>query len=516
MTDPADLVLRNGEVHTLTVPDETHEAVAVRDGLIVRVDSDYEIEFLHGAETRVIDLEGRVLLPGFVDAHTHMEMVGRYLVYADLSEADSPEDAVDLLAAVAEDRDDEYVLGYGYDESTWDDARYLTRTDLDAVSTSRPVVGFREDMHTASVNSVVLDRHGEDFPDRDVNRARGEPTGVVTEESVDVLFEVIAPEVEETRELLAAATDRAVTLGVTGVHDMVRRSHGPRVYRELADAGDLPIRVRLNYWADHLDAVLETGLTTNAGSERIRVGAIKTYTDGTVGGRTAKLSEPYADQPDDGEATGTWVVDPDELESLVERADDAGLQFAAHAIGDEAIDAVLDIYEAVADDAAAARHRVEHAELIDDAAIERFADLGVVASVQPNFLKWAREDGLYESRLGTERTRESNRFAALLAAGVDMAFGSDSMPLGPLYGVEQTLTAPAADQRLDMTEALRAYTAGAAYAGFDEERVGTIEVGKLADLVVLDRSPWDVPPDSVGDIEIDLTIVDGEIVYRKD
>jgi hypothetical protein len=154
--------------------------------------------------------------------------------------------------------------------------------------------------------------------------------------------------------------------------------------------------------------------------------------------------------------------------------------------------------------------------VLTDESVERFADLGVVASVQPNFLKWAREGGLYETRLGVERTRESNPFASLLEAGVPLAFGSDTMPLGPLFGIEQAVTAPAPEQRIGVTEALRAYTHGAAYAGFDEDRMGTVERGKLADLVVLEESPWTVEPDGVGDIDVAMTVVGGRVVYRNE
>jgi hypothetical protein len=301
---------------------------------------------------------------------------------------------------------------------------------------------------------------------------------------------------------------------------MVRQSRAPEVYRRLDRSGELSLRVRLNYWSDHLDALLDLGERTNHGSEFVQVGAVKSYTDGSFGGRTAKLSEPYADadaggtdddsDADPADATGSWVVAPEELQQLVTRADDAGLQFTAHAIGDEAVDAVLDAYESC-DDPGTARHRVEHAELTSDEAIERFADSGVIASVQPNFLKWAGEGGLYDSRLGGRRT-ETNRYADLLSAGVRLAFGSDCMPLDPLLGVHHAVNAPAERQRLGVTEALRAYTSGAAYAGFDEDRLGTVEVGKLADLVVLEESPWE-QPDAIRDIDVALTLVDGEVVY---
>jgi hypothetical protein len=317
---------------------------------------------------------------------------------------------------------------------------------------------------------------------------------------------------------------------------MVRRSHAPRVYRELALAGELTLRVRLNYWADHLDALVETGLRTNAGGEMVRTGAVKTYTDGSFGGRTAKVSRAYADWPGDeaGEAgenadadatagrdatadggeegadpTGTWVVPPAALRDLVARADGEGFQVSAHAIGDVAVDETLAAL-AAREDPGGMRHRVEHAELASDEAIERFAETGVVASMQPNFHRWAGEDGLYAARLGDRRT-ETNRLRTLVDAGVHVAFGSDCMPLDPLLGVDYAVNAPTPAQRLTVTEALRAYTHGAAYAGFDEDRLGTVEAGKRADLVVLEESPWEA--DAIRDVDVAVTVVDGEVVH---
>jgi hypothetical protein len=526
MTDAADLVLLDGEVHTLCDPDETHEALAVRDGRIVRLGKSYDVQFLVGTETETVDLGGDVVLPGFVDAHTHLDMVGRSLVHADLSDAAGPDDCVDRLRERATELDaaggdgggehagdgdggDEWVLGYGYDESAWADSRYLTREDLDAVSTDRPVAAFREDMHVASLNSVALDRHLAAMPSADVRYDGEDPTGVVVEEAVDAVYEAVEPDRAETEELLRAAQAAANERGVTGVHDMTRNSAKPGVYRDLDRRGDLTLRVRINYWADHLDSVIDAGLRTNHGSEMVRTGAIKTFTDGSFGGRTAKLSDPYSD---DASATGTWVVDPDELSAIVSRADAHGLQLSAHAIGDEAVRAVLDAYEDC-ENPGESRHRVEHAELADDEAIRRFAASGVVASVQPNFLKWAGEGGLYESRLGDRRT-ETNRYAAFADAGVPLAFGSDCMPLDPLLGVHHAVNAPEPEQRLGVTEALRAYTSGAAYAGFDEDRLGTLEEGNAADLTVLAESPWEA--DSIREVDVSATVVAGDVVYERD
>ncbi|MCU4972557.1 amidohydrolase [Halobacteria archaeon AArc-m2/3/4] len=532
MTEAADRLFVGGKVYTFadsagnddgrsggdSEPDA--EAIAVTDGEIVGVGKTSDIEFLEGVETEVVDCGGRVVLPGFVDAHTHMETLGKYEVHADLADAESAADCIERLETQAETEPDrEWVLGFGYDESGWADARYLTREDLDRGSEDRPVVAVRVDMHTASLNSVALERLREELPNEDVETTGGEPTGVVVERATDVVWDAIEPDLEETRELLEAAMEYATARGVTGVHDMVRDSHAPRVYRDLAADGELPIRVRLNYWSDHVESVLETGLVTNAGSEFVRVGAIKTFTDGSIGARTAKLFDPYADagdgdgSEDEAEAEGErgqWVVDPDELRSLVDRVDDAGLQLSVHAIGDEAIEETVSALESTSD-AETARHRIEHAELATDDQLERMARARIVASMQPNFHRWAGEDGLYDRRLGDERRIRSNRLRDVLDAGVPLVFGSDCMPLDPLLGVHHAVTAPAEAQRLTVTEALQAYTAGGAFAGCDEDRLGTLEAGKQADLVVLEQSPWK-QSDRIDEIDVAMTVVNGEVV----
>ncbi|AXG05101.1 amidohydrolase [Haloplanus rubicundus] len=507
MTAPADLLLTNAEVHTLARPDETHDAVAVRDGRITRVGDAYELDFLAGVDTRIVDCDGRVVLPGFIDAHTHFELLGRKLVHADLSGAESRVAAIDRLR----DRADavpagDPVVGYGYDETEWGESDYLTRADLDAVDAAGPVVAVREDLHVASLDSTAVERFVDDLSEAGVRREGGEPTGVVVEGAAGAVLDALAPDAEGTAELLRAAQRYANERGVTGVHDMVRRSHAPRVYRDLDAADELTLRVRLNYWADHLDALVETGLRTNHGDGRVRVGAIKTFTDGSLGGRTAKLSEPYADAPDE---RGEWTVPPAEFRDLLDSAAGAGFQVAAHAIGDEAVGDVVDAF--ATRPSTDARHRVEHAELASDAAIDRMAEADIVASIQPNFHRWAGEDGLYAARIGDRRT-ETNRLGRLADAGVHLAFGSDGMPLDPLVGVHHAVNAPTADQRLGVTEALRAYTLGSAYAGFDEDRLGTVEPGKYADLVVLDGSPWERPGE-IREIDVTLTVVDGEVVY---
>lgn len=511
MTTSADFALTNARVHTLTGV-EPREAIAVQGGDILRVGSDSAVEQLCGNQAEWIDVDGRTVLPGFIDAHTHMEVLGQYELEADLTDANSPEECLDRLQAIRDNRpaaEREWILGFGYDESAWG-GEYLTRDQLDAVSGDRPVVAYREDLHLASVNSVVLDRYRTEMPADDVRTAGGEPTGVVVEGALSVIRDVTTADPERTEEYLRAAQSYANRHGVTAVHDMIRQSHAPRVYRELDLASELTLRVRLNYWRDHLDAVLETGLRSNHGSDRVHCGGIKTFTDGSIGGRTARLSKPYADAGS-GDAPaderGDWVVEPDSLRELVDRVDSAGFQMTVHAIGDEAIATTIDTFEGTEGN----RHRIEHAEVLTDALVERLADAEVIVSAQPNFLKWARENGLYTRRLGDQRRVESNRFGALAEAGATLAFGSDCMPMDPLFGIAQVVNAPSPAQQLSVTEAIKAYTLGGAYAGYAEDRLGTLEAGKRADFVVLDESPWEAA--DIADIGVAMTIVDGDIVY---
>jgi predicted amidohydrolase YtcJ len=500
MTEAADLLLTNAAVHTLTRPDETHEAVAVRDGRIVRVGTAYELDFLAGVGTERIDLDGRPLLPGFVDAHTHLDLLGRHLVHADLSGAESREAALDALRArAAEVGEGEPVLGFGYDESAWEDGGgYLDRSDLDAADADGPVVAVREDLHVAGLDSAALSQYGDDLP----ADGRTDEEGVVVEAAVRDLLDAV-DDGEDVVTRLRAAQAHAVERGVAGVHDVVRDPGVAAAYRALDRSGDLNLRVRLIHHAAHLDALVGAGLRTGDGTGMVRVGAIKAFVDGSIGARTARLSTPYADAP--GER-GEWATPPAELAELVDRAGAAGFQVAVHAIGDEAVDAAVAAFDGADPDR---RHRLEHCELAGDEAIARMADRGLVASVQPNFHRWAGDGGLYATRLG-DRWRETNRLRKLADAGVPLSFGSDCMPLDPLVGVHHAVNAPTDDGRVSVTEALRAYTRGAAYAGFDEGRIGTIERGKCADLVALERSPWE---GEVADIDVALTVVDGEVAY---
>lgn len=522
MTD-SQLLLDGGIVYALDDAMTTYDGIRFRNGLVDAVGDDLRADA--GSAVETFDLEGRTVLPGFNDAHTHILSAGLAIHETDLETADSRAEALESLRANAAETDPgEWVLGYGYDESTWPegDRTYLTRDDLDGVSDEHPVAAQRIDGHTVSLNSEGLDAVEFDGVEDDVRRnERGDPTGVVVEDAVIRIREATYPDLGKARTALDLGLRRAAELGLTSVQDMAGMTtppgRGDPAHAAFFDAwrdGELP--VRLGYYV-HVDRAAELSsleIASGFGDDRLRLLGLKVFADGAIGSRTAKLSGEFAD---DLGNDGQWVRDRDALVEAFATASCANQQIATHAIGDEAIDAVLDAYERVRSsyDVPEPRLRIEHAELATDDQIERMNELGVIASMQPNFLQWSDHNGLYESRLGAEWRQTNNRFGSIRRADVPLAFGSDKMPFGPLYGIHHVVNAPHESQQLSVEAAIKAYTRGAAFAEFAEDQKGTLEPGMLADAVVLERDPFE-HPDEIREIDIAATIVGGEIVYRAD
>lgn len=516
-----ELLLRDGTVHLLDDDRTTAESVLFRDGRVAAVGDTGEVE-RETSTPRVVDLDGRTVLPGFNDAHTHLFQVGIQLLETDLSLADDRAEALDLLRDNAESTaEGGWVLGFGYDESTWPegDRDYLTREDLDAVSDSHPVAATRVDGHSASLNGVGLERVDFSGVEGDVVVAGGEPTGRVVEDAAGRVRAESYPDVEGAREALAAATDRYHELGVTSVATMAGltrvRDHGSVQQEALFAAwreDDLDLRVTFYapFW--QAESLSDLELASGFGDEWLRVGGLKSFSDGSIGSRTAQLHDAFADAP--GES-GQWINDPERLAEQFAHAARTNQQIATHAIGDEAVDTVVGLYEEVLDGYDwDPRLRVEHAELTSDETLDRMAEAGVVASVQPNFLQWSKPGGLYESRLGSDALPENNVYARMLERGVPLAFGSDKMPPGPLYGLDLAVNSEYGAQRLPVDDALAAYTRGAAYAEHAETEKGTLEPGMLGDAVVLDRDPYDRPGE-LAETAVELTVVGGEVVYEN-
>jgi predicted amidohydrolase YtcJ len=336
-------------------------------------------------------------------------------------------------------------------------------------------------------------------------------SGALVEDAAMRLGEVFPPGDDEVAAAHEAALAHAARLGITGVHDIVTTS-ALRAHQASRRNGRLTLRITAQIPVEHLDALERVGLTGGFGDLWLKLGGVKLYLDGSLGARTAALIKPYADRS--GEQ-GLLLFEEDRLRALVRRIDALGLEAVIHAIGDRAIAAAIAALESLGSEAVRARrHRLEHCELTPGDLVERLARVGATASMQPNFVtRWGAPGGMYETALGSARLAEMNRFRSLQQRGVPLAFGSDCMPMGPLSGLAGAVKHPLAGERLTAAEALAAYTSGPAWAGFSEAETGSIEAGKLADLVILEGDPL-AAEDPGADCRVVGTVVGGRCVFE--
>ena len=518
----ASLVLLNGNVLTLNPSMPRAEAVAVRDDKILAVGENGKIRRYVGAGTRVIDLEGKTVVPGLTDCHAHMLALGRSSADLDLRNVTSIEELKKLLKAFADKkRFGEWILGGRWDQEKFAEKRYPTRWDLDSAVADKPVLLLRVCGHIAVANSKALElagvtkalassRAGE--IDRDAET--GEPTGVLRENAIDLVRQAIPkPGLKEMKEVCYLACRKAVENGLTRVHWIVSSPKEIRAVFELYRENRLPLRVYFGVPVEYLDCLADSGLTTGFGNEMVKIGFIKILADGSLGGRTAALEEPYADEP---KTRGILLYGQRKLNNLVFRAHEAGFQVAVHAIGDRALNTVLKAFENALRKAPrnGHRHRVEHASLVNNRLVKRLKRLDVILSVQPHF---AVSDFWITDRLGRKRARWAYAFKTFLRNGLVVAGGSDCPvePINPLLGIWAAVSRKNfSEESLTVEEALRLYTVNAAYASFEEEVSGTIEEGKWADLTVLDKDLTCIPLDEIRTVNVEMTIVAGRTVYE--
>lgn len=510
----ADLIVR-GAILTMEARTPTAKALAIGGGRILAIGTEAQAERWRGNRTRVWTLrEGFMIVPGFIDSHTHLATDAWRRTWVDLTGCARLEEALERLRTRTDGvRRGEWIVGRGWDESAWPENRYLDRTDLDRVSATIPILVNRVDGHMCSVNSAVLRRVGLDVHEAGIERGMdGIRMGVLKEAAAERAREAIPPPAEARwASLLEEAIAYVHSLGITGVHDMVDDCH-LRLYQTLRRKNRLSIRVYACPYDDLLDSLIAAGMQTGLGDEWLRVGPIKVFADGSLGARTAALNDPYADEP---HTVGRLNRSPKELTSLLEKAHRAGLQLAVHAIGDQAIDVVVDAFARIleTDSRENSRHRIEHFELPTEEVLGQMRELGLVASMQPNFVaSWSGSGGLYERRLGRRRLERNNPFRTICRNKFPLAFGSDGMPYGPLFGLAGAVEAPFAPQRLSPEEAIRAYTFGGAVASFSEDSTGTLAVGKAADFVVLSGDPRRLP---LADLAVEETVVGGRVMYRR-
>ncbi|MEA3239167.1 MAG: amidohydrolase [Candidatus Bipolaricaulota bacterium] len=517
-----DVAIYNASIYTMNPARPQAEAVGIRGNSILIVGSNKEIESLCSGSTKRIDAHGKVLLPGFIDAHTHFRLMGiRMDNYLDLTSVSSKRELLNRLTAfAAEKRRGDWIVGTGWDESKWSgDRTFITREEIDAAVSHLPVALERIDCHLFCVNTQALNRLELDGSVRGFEIAEGTPTGRLFEDATAHVRKAIKPNQEQIVSGIKRAVKYAHQHGVTSIHQMVVEEEefkdDLKAYQRLWRADQLGVRARLYFTPNYLDEMIALGLSSGFGDSTLRIGGLKLFSDGSIGSKTAWVTEGYRDDPTNH---GMSIWDRGELESLVKRADENDIQVAIHAIGTEALEQVITTLEAVLAKGKKAplRHRIEHDEMLTSDQIQRMQRLQLIASMQPNFTgQWGLPNAMYEQRFGKERIETINPLRSVVDAGVPVAFGSDCMPFGPLYGIHWAVNAAFAAQRLSVAEAVRAYTLGAAFAGHAEQQVGSIEPGKLADLILLDGDPY-AEPARIKDMAVQTTVFDGRIVYQAD
>ncbi len=509
----ADLLVVGARIFTAARERPWARALAVSGDRLVAVGTEAQASRWAGRGTRRIDVGGRVVVPGFIDAHAHLGDAAGEIGWTDLAGTRSLEEAVERLRKAASGKaPGEWTVGTGWDEAKWPERRYLTREDLDRVSRDHPVVARRVDCHMGSLNSQALalaqDLAGTRGFEAD---APGRPTGILKEDAFAAFHQRFGAGESGIARGLAAAARMAHRLGVTSIHDVVNLPAW-RAYQHARRAGRLRLRVYAMPRDNLLPSLSAAGMMTGLGDAWLRLGAIKVFSDGSLGAYTAALRDDYVGRPGD---RGMLVHSPRELRKILETAHRAGFQTATHALGDRAIHETLAALEEIqaAEPRNEARHRIEHYELPDEDVLRRTRAAGLVVCCQPNFVgQWSGPGDVYETRLGRERASGNNPYRLVLRHGIPLAFGSDGMPYGPLYGIHSAVNGFFEDQRISPEDAVRAYTAGGAYASFEEDGKGTLEPGKLADFAVLDGDPFAVP-DRIRTCRVASTWIGGEQVY---
>ncbi|HOX25687.1 MAG TPA: amidohydrolase [Candidatus Krumholzibacteria bacterium] len=531
---PVDLVLHGGRVVTMLEPEPSPAptGLACRGDRIVWVGDDRTVLALAGPRTRVVDLEGAVAVPGLVDSHAHLYGLGKALAEIDLVGTSSAADCVERVAAAAADQPDGWLQGRGWDQNDWPGTAWPTRQLLDAAVAGRAVLLRRVDGHAAWASTEALRLAGITAATPDpaggaIGRdAAGEPTGLLVDNAVDLVTAVVPdPAPAEERRRIRLAIDHCLRHGLVAVHEAGAPWSRVQLYRELADSGELDLR--LYCLLDDQPATLDAGLAAGpfgSADGLLQVRAVKLYADGALGSRGALLLDDYADEPG---TRGLPVSTVEHLRDVCRRAAAAGFQVATHAIGDAANRLVLGLYaESLGDRLVSARWRIEHAQILDPTDLPRFGRLGVIAAMQPvhctSDMDWAT------GRLGPERLAGAYAWRSLLASGAVVCFGTDAPveAVDPLAGLYAARTRAHPDgspaggwqphECLDGRTALRCYTLAGAYAAFQDGESGILAPGRLADVTVLSGDPTGGDPASLLAMRALATIVGGRLRWQAE
>jgi len=528
-------LLLNANLHTLD-PQRPHAtALAVRDGKILAVGTDDEIRAHTSTHphTETIDLGGKTILPGLIDSHLHFAW---YALGLQAVEAETPTLEACLARVAAKAKATlagSWITGYGWNQNVW--AAFPSAADLDRAAPAHPVFLRAKSGHAGWANSLALKMAGitaetRPPPGGDIQKdSQGEPTGILLEDAMDLVERLIPDKTPaEIAEAMRPAMENAWRVGLTGIHDFDgRKCFG--ALQMLKERGQLGLRVVKQIRVAYLDYAVGLGLRSGFGDDWLRVGNVKVFLDGALGPQTASMIEPYDGQPDN---YGIVVTDKEALYEYATKAAAHGLAMTVHAIGDKANHDLLDVYETIRGEESGRgdsggrllRHRCEHVQLLHPQDYHRLGQLKATASMQPIH---ATSDMLMSDRYWGKRGAGAYAWRTQLNAGAVLAFGSDAPveSFNPFWGIHAAVTRRRADgspgpegwypeQRLTVDEAVRGYTLGAAYAGYMEDRVGSLSPGKLADLVVIDRDIYTCAPMEIKDTVVLGTMIEGEWKYR--
>lgn len=523
----ADIIIVNGSVfYRDTFIDSG--AIAIKDGRIVFIGDEESALKFKGPDTKLINANGCSVLPGFIDTHIHLVSFAKSFKWLDLRDVSSIQALKEVVKNEASRaREGEWILGRGWDQEKFAEKRYPNRYDLDEASPKNPVFLLRICGHVAVANSCALkianiDKDTQEPPGGAIERdGLGHPTGILKESAVELVKSVIPePSEGEYVELLEKAIDELLRNGITTVHYVSAEPKDVEILRKLESIGKLKVRVRLYYDCEYLDDLISSGVTKGHGGEFLRVNGIKVFVDGSLGARTAALREPYSD--DQGNY-GKLRLSLSELREIVCKSHLNGLQLAVHAIGDKALEEVLEAIRTLPNyEHNVLRHRVEHASLCPPDLLRGIKELNLVVSIQPLFIVY---DFWILERLGEERVKWVYPFRSFLRNGIIVGGSSDApvTEVSPIKGIYALVTRGVyegllisrytGEERLDIVDAINVYTKYAAYLGFDENELGSLEVGKKADVVILSHNLKNVAPDELSNVKVVLTLVNGEVVY---
>jgi len=557
----ADRIFINGLIYSLDEKSSVYEAIAIQNGIIVDLGTSAEISSKY-SNAEKIDLNGKVMFPGFIDAHGHISGYGDNLLEINLVGTSSQEEIAALVKEkVSQVNPGDWIAGHGWDQNDWKEKGWPDHKILDQAAPNNPVYLTRIDGHALWVNKKALELAGitkdtKDPSGGDIKRdAIGIPTGVLIDNAMSLVYKVLPDVTDEMiQRTVLASVQNLATHGITSAHDMGVSSRTIEIMKKLADEGKLPLRIHAyidgpgKTWNEYL----EKGSVIGYGNNFVTVRGIKLFVDGAMGSRGALMSQPYNDDPKN---SGLMLMSEDEIYKVTNDALKKGFQVATHGIGDKGINLIFNAYERAIKENEKKDHRlrIEHVQVIDPADVERFSKNGIIPSMQPvhatSDMPWA------EARLGTERVKWSYapklvlKGSPIIAGGSDFPVESPSVLEGIYAGVtrqdkngyprswldvmwlvenkmwviskagipDTTLFEGGwyPDQRLSVQEAVNEFTKWAAYAAFEESKKGTIEVGKWADFTILDKDIMTIPPKEILNTNVVMTVVDGKIVYEK-